>query len=83
LEPIISHSSDDWDDELDVDAPIPYTLTSLARRELAAWRLEVENPCRSHIWRVKGRQLVCDECGDELEITDSRRGYLPVKRRGD
>lgn len=55
---------DDFD-QVDIDAPIPYTITAKGRRDLAfALAEEAQTRC-SHEWEVDLHQgFVCRRCGD-------------------
>lgn len=50
-------------DDFDEDAPIPYVLTALARRDLARWRAEAAMPPCPHEWDWSGGNGVCMNCG--------------------
>ena len=66
---------DDFD-QVDVDAPIPYRLTNLARRELAAERAMERVASCAHDWRVDlGRGLVCRTC--ETVTKPRKLGSIP------
>lgn len=61
---------------VNIDAPIPYTLTARGRRECAELRLaEVQDFCE-HDWQVNLRiGLVCRRCGAEASV---RRQSIPA-----
>lgn len=70
-------------DDLDVDSPIPYTLTALGRREVAFWRLEEQLSSCAHRWRLHHGQLECDLCGVEREIPKQTGQSIPAYLKGD
>lgn len=67
---------DDFE-ETDVDAPIPYVLTPLARRELADWRLEERLAYCRHVWGFGGDRLECQKCGLERVFPASGGRSVP------
>lgn len=67
---------------LDVDKPIPYTLTALGRRTCEEIRARVlESDCNHH-WHPNLRcGLKCCECGDEASVKRSNRPPQYAKSR--
>lgn len=59
------------DEEIDVDAPIPYVLTALALRELQQWRDEENFPPCPHEWESCRLGLHCINCGTTKVISTS------------
>lgn len=70
-------------DQVDVDAPIPYQLTALARRELAQLRDAEANQCPNHEWKFEQRGAVCQNCGRCAEVSggQSLPSYLHPRGR--
>lgn len=52
---------DDYD-QVDIDAPIPYLLTTRAHQDLAEWRREEADRCPSHEWKFENGGAVCQNC---------------------
>jgi hypothetical protein len=74
---------DDFD-QVDVDAPIPYTITAKGHRDLQFALAEEAQSCCSHDWKVDlARGLVCRSCGAETQPRklQSIPGYLGPKER--
>lgn len=73
----------DTPDQLDIDSPIPYVLTDLARRELQALRAEEANACPSHEWSFEPRGAVCQNCGRVAEVSGGQSipSYLHPRGR--
>jgi len=56
---------DDYD-QVDVDAPIPYTITAKGRRDLELAIAEEQMAHCAHAWEVDlGRGFICRRCGAE------------------
>lgn len=70
-------------DQVDVDKPIPYVLTALARRELQELRAAEANPCPTHEWRFEERGAVCQNCGRVAAVSGGQSipNYLHPKGR--
>jgi hypothetical protein len=67
----------DQADQLDIDAPIPYKLTALGRRDCAEIRAdELVNAC-SHTWHVVGGSLECLNCQIERPLPRSSSQNIP------
>lgn len=69
--------------DLDVDSPIPYTLTALGHREVSIWRTEEQLETCAHRWRFRHKQLECDHCGLERELPASSGQSIPAYLKGD
>jgi hypothetical protein len=65
------------EDEIDVDAPIPYVLTAQGHREVAEWRLSQKIDTCAHRWRVARGVLECDLCGTERDLPRSSAQSIP------
>jgi hypothetical protein len=69
---------------LDPHAPIPYVITDLGRRDLAAWRAELDEvECPQHEWEYAiGRGLVCQNCCAVAEMRQSLPDHIQPRTWG-
>jgi hypothetical protein len=67
---------------LDVDAPIPYTLTSKGRLDVLELRNEERQAVCDHKWEIHHGNASCWLC-DKTIAMSRRSDTLPVKRKAD
>jgi uncharacterized protein YbaR (Trm112 family) len=67
---------------IDPDAPIPYVLTDLGRREVAQLaEQEAEGDCPGHEWKQERRGgLICQNCGRSSTLREDIPDYLAPRK---